>query len=190
MIVSKRTRAEQNYLDKIAHSDGENERKAVPLLEARKQVVRNGLRLLTELHQAVKLLEIGKQRVGTGNVAEGLDYTAMPTVNGIMDVLFIEGVYPDLSPGVGYPQICRSRSLLYRELPQDYETSHNLNMRDDVVDEVGCIFDDRGEGIEPFIAAQYMPDFVAAAAQVAYGNGNNDRYTGLERERFRRRIDK
>ena len=113
----------------------------------------------------------------------------MPNINGVMDLLFVEGVYPELSPGVGYPLICRSRSLLYRDVPPGYELSHPLNMCVDIVDELGRIFDDRPKGLEPFIQDQYQPDFVAAAAQVTFAHNRKDASTARDRQIFACRIE-
>ncbi|KAF2093059.1 hypothetical protein NA57DRAFT_21610, partial [Rhizodiscina lignyota] len=109
-------------------------------------------------------------------------------INGIMDLVFVEGVYPELSPGVGYPEICRSRSLLYRSLPEDYGVSHDLNMCVEIVDDLGRIFDDLGKGLGPFIVDQYLPDFVAAAAQVAFADNWDGNSALREREIFKIRI--
>ena len=74
-------------------------------LASRVLIIQRALVLLSEIHQAIK-----EDTSAASELAR--DLSKRKTVDGLLDLISLEGIYPSLSPGVGIPIERRVRSVL------------------------------------------------------------------------------
>ncbi|KZF19463.1 hypothetical protein L228DRAFT_285874 [Xylona heveae TC161] len=109
-------------------------------------------------------------------------------VNGLFDLISLEGIYPSLSPGVGIPVERRVKSVLpagvvAKPVARDVQTEPNSEAIRDLQDSIDALIqiaqDDR-KGLEPLLRDRTLVDLICGAAELAYGpssiGSNKEKY--------------
>lgn len=119
------------------------------------------------------------------------DYLYQPgyrrTINILLDLIVLEGIYPHVSPGVGIPLQHRVRSLLPEGafksgiMPQEsaVETSSNIFLLEKIADALLCLLKPNGKEFRELVEDRILSDVVAATMELAYGPTMGDQTTRL-----------
>ncbi|KAI9876818.1 MAG: hypothetical protein M1830_005637 [Pleopsidium flavum] len=96
-------------------------------------------------------------------------------VDGLLDLISLEGIYPALSPGVGIPIERRVKSVLQagvaaRPVLSDLDTRHekDVNLLRKVLDGLSKIILAGNEGINPAVRERTLVDIICGCAELAY----------------------
>ena len=101
-------------------------------------------------------------------------------VDGLLDLISLEGIYPALSPGVGIPIERRVKSVLQagvaarhaEELGPNEDV--NLDLLKEVVDGLSRIVLDGDKAVNPVIRERNLVDVISGCGELAYGNSCGD----------------
>lgn len=97
-------------------------------------------------------------------------------VDGILDLISLEGIYPALSPGVGIPIERRVKSVLQagvaaRHVAEiDHNEDVNLDLLKEVVDGLSKVILAGDKGVNPAIRERNLVDVICGCGELAYGH--------------------
>ena len=134
----------------------------------RSAVVRRALQLLSELHQSLC------NDPDARKVQEVLFTSASRRlVDGLLDLVSLEGIYPNLLPGVGVPIERRLKSVLQggtvTQLPGGTQSpEHDDDLLLEIVRKLSEIGMSSGEGLCRVLQERTLVDLIAAKAQLAF----------------------
>lgn len=130
--------------------------------------MRRSLQLLLELHQ---------------NLSNDLDHKVRQEVlftlhsrrlvDGLLDLISLEGIYPNLLPGVGVPIERRLKSVLQggtvTQLPESAQSSHkDEDLLLEITIQLSKIAMSSGEGLYEALQERILVDLIAAKAQLVF----------------------
>jgi hypothetical protein len=134
--------------------------------EARREVILKGCRLFISIHDAVSA---DQERPGS---KPSYDSNLLGVVYNLLDLLILEGVYPQLPAGIGSPVERRAKSLLYSKPDPVYTPPKSLGVigfvLKDTLNSIAANFD---VGIEPMQRHRVLIDLIAGNAYLAHSEG-------------------
>ncbi len=118
-------------------------------------------------------------------------------IDGLLDLISLEGIYPALSPGVGIPIERRVKSVLQagvaaRPVLSDLGNRQNkdVDLLREVVDGLSKIALAGNEGINPAVRERTLVDVICGCGDLAYGPSNGDRnQSNIYRRLFDQMLD-
>lgn len=136
----------------------------------RSAVVRRALQLLSELHQNLSNDPNNRTR-------QEVLFTShnRRLVDGLLDLISLEGIYPNLLPGVGVPIERRLKSVLQggtvTQLPQSAEPSHKDDyLLLEISTQLSKIAMSSGEGLCGALQERILVDLIAAKVQLTFSS--------------------
>ena len=100
-------------------------------------------------------------------------------IDGLLDLISLEGIYPSLLPGVGIPVERRVQSILKNGVvtrPVGYEEGNDFRDSALLVEIAGRlreISENKADGLWPALEDRILVDLVALLYQLAYGTGDS-----------------
>lgn len=153
-----------------------------PGYDARTFVIRRALALLLELH-------ITLCKVSDDEVRKLLSQPERrQVVEGLLDLISLEGIYPDLSPGVGIPIGNRVKSVFEKgfvaKLSQagGQPETKNYALLDHIVLQLDIIVSSKDGGLKSALENRIFVDLIAALGELLFGPfpvGNHDALKAL-----------
>jgi hypothetical protein len=138
--------------------------------EIRHQVLLIALDLLEEIWHAAKNLALSDPSSSTSNDLLLRDSVARRTVDGLLDLISLEGIYPQLRSGVGVPIERRVRSILKgtessaNVVARNFDTSFLVN----IAQKLHKVAVQEGNEVSNALRERTLVDVVAAEAQLAF----------------------
>ncbi len=152
------------------------------LRNPRAVVVNAAISLLSDIHAAV---------IEAPDTAQTLyNIKNRRTIDSLLDLISLEGIYPALSPGVGIPIERRVRSVLQagaaaRPLAiTDTREDGDLDLLKDVVSGLNPIILAGDRGVNHFVRERTFVDVICGCAELAYGPSAVDDNQNNEHERL------
>lgn len=130
--------------------------------------VEKALGLLLGIHREAGNAEKHRNESDGGSISL-VDHRCRQVIEGLLDVVVLQGICPFLSAGVGTPYDQRVRITTYNGVRRC--TAHprrNLSLVSKVIYLLCDMSENSGVGIEPFIRDLILPDVVCGAAELAY----------------------
>lgn len=142
-------------------------------LDLRILVIRRALDLLLRIDRALK-----EDRLVASELVQ--DLSRRKTVDGLLDLVSLEGIYPSLSPGVGIPIERRVRSVLRNGVvTRPSPSSDDSQLQDQsLLIEICLAFDEilsDGSGIGPTIQQRLLVDVIAGFGELVYSPSVEDK---------------
>lgn len=137
-------------------------------LASRVLIIRRALVLLLEIHRAVK-----EDTLAASELIQ--DLSKRKTVDGLLDLISLEGIYPSLSPGVGIPIERRVRSVLRNGVvtrpspPGDGPQLRGQSLLAEVCLALDEILE-YGIGLASLIQERTLVDLIAGFGELAYSH--------------------
>ncbi|MCJ1246443.1 hypothetical protein MMC30_003650 [Trapelia coarctata] len=134
----------------------------------RSAVVRRALQLLSELHQALC------KDPDVKRVQEVLfTSSSRRLIDGLLDLISLEGIYPNLLPGLGVPIERRLKSVLQggtvTQLPEGTQSpEHDEDLLLQIANQLSAIGMSSGEGLCGALQKRTLVDLIAVKAQFAF----------------------
>ena len=99
--------------------------------------------------------------------------TSRRTIDALLDLISLEGIYPLLLPGVGVPIERRVKSVFQgsfttRTADADQTSNTDLTLLVNIADELRLIATDSGRGVSGPLRERTLVDLIAALAQLAF----------------------
>lgn len=101
------------------------------------------------------------------------DASLAGVVYGLLDLVALLGMVPQLSPDVTFSE--RPKSVLHAPLPDLAVIGEDLSTLFDVVRRVMSILEQYGSGIQPLLSQRILPDIIAALAHLSYSPETDER---------------
>ena len=140
-----------------------------PEPNARGDVVRKSLGLLLDIHESLSELDQNSPELLEVLRTSG----SRKTVDALLDLISLEGIYPSLLPGVGVPIERRVTSVLHGGVPSKQgDAVQHENVLINVVDSLNIIAKSQGHGLSAALRERTFVDLIAANAQLAYDPTN------------------
>ena len=141
----------------------------------RNAVIRKALTLLLDIHYCLT-------KTSSGQHSDDIlhDSTNRKVINGLLDLISIEGIYPFLSPGVGVPIERRVKSVLQnavvKESPQSESRSENLDkeLLTEIIDSLYEISEAKGSGLNSALQTRTLVDLISGAGELAFADPIQD----------------
>lgn len=137
---------------------------------SRRAVVRRALQLLSELHQILSNDPDNRLR-------QGVLFTSQSRrlVDGLLDLISLEGIYPNLLPGVGVPIERRLKSVLQggtvTQLPQSAQPSHkDEDLLLEISTQLSKIAISSDEGLCGALQERILVDLIATKVQLTFSS--------------------
>lgn len=128
-------------------------------------VIREALALWLNIHRALL------SNSDSSNVGNVLQFsTSRRVVDGLLDLISLEGIYPCLSPDVGIPIERRVRSVLQGGVVTQpvMEAQGGGDLLAEIVDGLYPVVKDRGKGLGLALRERTLVDVIAGAGQLAF----------------------
>ena len=142
----------------------------------RSAVVKQALGLLLGIHNALC------NSPADDNVCEFLyNSSNRRIIDSLFDLISLEGIYPNLSSGVGVPIERRVKSVLRggleaRTAPSGEKAGdHDQDLLVEVVNKLRGVAESKGKGLCSVFRERTFVDLIAALGQLAYGSSSCDR---------------
>ncbi|MCJ1383146.1 hypothetical protein MMC17_006259 [Xylographa soralifera] len=136
-------------------------------------IIRKALALLLDIHHQLEVSQNTKLR-------DEVLYNSgsRRTVDALLDLISLEGIYPNLLPGVGVPIQRRVKSILRngtvsRVAEPDGEIDHDFELLLYIVTELDILAASNGSGLYSAFVERTLVDLIAARGQIAYGPNVN-----------------
>ena len=132
---------------------------------ARKTVIRRALALWLDIHHALL------SDPDTSSASKMMySSSSRRVVDGLLDLISLEGIYPCLSPGVGIPIERRVRSVLQGGVvPQPVtEAQGDEELLTAIVNDLYPVVKDGGNGLGLALRERTLVDVIAGAGQLAF----------------------
>ena len=107
-------------------------------------------------------------------------------IDGLLDLISLEGIYPALSPGVGIPIERRVKSVLQGGVAarpvsanSDNGQSRDLNLLKKVIDSLSKIALAGEKGVNPALRERTLVDVICGCAELAYGPPSSSRHQNI-----------
>ena len=146
---------------------------AVSFSDARRGVISKALELLREIHNFLL------RSSGPGQTQQALHVSSnRRLIDGLFDLVSLEGIYPCLLPGVGIPIERRVKSVLQGGIVTRPADDGRSREDDDslllslILIELNKIALSDGQGLYPALRERTLVDLVAAQSQVAFAPTN------------------
>ncbi|KAF2855963.1 hypothetical protein T440DRAFT_503667 [Plenodomus tracheiphilus IPT5] len=108
------------------------------------------------------------------------DASLAGVVYGLLDMVTLLGIIPNLSPGVAFSQ--RPKSVLFATFASESRVQEDGKLLPQVIQTVLPILEQEGSGIQPLISQRVLPDIVTALAELSHSPTMNldtrSRYLG------------
>ncbi|MCJ1282898.1 hypothetical protein MMC26_002224 [Xylographa opegraphella] len=136
--------------------------------DPRDVIIRNALTLLLKIHHQLALSGVGTLQNeilhNSGN---------RRTVDALLDLVSLEGIYPDLLPGVGVPVQRRVKSVLRngtvsRAAQAEGQSDQDYNLLLYIVNELDKLASSNGKGLYSAFIERTLVDLIAARGQLAH----------------------
>lgn len=137
-------------------------------LASRFLIIQRAIVLLLEIHRAIK-----EHTLAASDLAK--DLSKRKTVDGLLDLISLEGIYPSLSPGVGIPIERRVKSVLRngvvtRPSPSgDGPQIQGQSLLAEICLSLDKILED-GVGLASFVQERTLVDLIAGLGELAYSH--------------------
>jgi hypothetical protein len=137
-------------------------------------VVETALGLLADIHHAL----LQEKSPAVANEVLYIS-TTRKVVDGLLDLISLEGIYPNLLPGVGVPVERRVQSVLQggvqvRKVGPDEASDSDASLLPHIVHALHMIAMDIGLGLYSILKDRTMVDLIAAESQLAFAPSQND----------------
>ena len=131
------------------------------------------------IHKALDiLLAIHKRLCDDNDDQRGLETLHDPirkkTVDGILDLISLEGIYPSLSAGVGVPLERRVKSVLQggivsKSLTQELQgENQDKALLSEIIQILWSIIEARGKGLQPAVEDRILVDIIAGTGELVF----------------------
>ncbi|MCJ1311959.1 hypothetical protein MMC25_005633 [Agyrium rufum] len=141
--------------------------------DPRRQVIRKALHLIITIHQNLIRAE------WDGKALETLyDSSQRRIIDALFDLISLEGIYPNLQPGVGIPLERRVQSLLKlkgkpgQELCVEKEFDVDDGLLIDIVEQLRVLTKKESRGLSRLFHERGLVDLIAAVGQLAYASAD------------------
>lgn len=128
-------------------------------------VIRRALALWLDIHRALL------SDPNTSNISKVLQSSSgRRTVDGLLDLISLEGIYPSLSPGVGIPIERRVRSILQGGVVTQLvtEAQGGGDLLVEVIDGLYPVVKEGGSGLGLALRERTLVDVIAGVGQLAF----------------------
>ncbi|KAI9809931.1 MAG: hypothetical protein M1825_000364 [Sarcosagium campestre] len=133
---------------------------------ARSQVVRKALALLSDIHNASRSNE---SRSPSDDI-DLLNRQNQRILQGLLDLIFLEGVYPFLSAGVGLPVERKVNSILaVSSIASVASSGDDAGLLQEVLGVLVSVLQSQRSEVQSYLQGRYLIDFIAASAELAFG---------------------
>lgn len=138
----------------------------------RYRVISKALLLLLSIHHALCQRPINSP---SSDVLR--DLKSRRITDGLLDLIFLEGIYPSLSPGVGIPIERRVRSVLKGSIVTRISAEHGQEMKDKtllikITESLTQIATSKENGLGPALQDRTLVDLIAGLGELAYNPTN------------------
>lgn len=140
-------------------------------------IIEKALRLLLEIHE-----ELTQNGTSFGAPDRLHNTQHQRIVDGLLDLLSLEGIYPLLSPGVGIPIEKRVKSVLHgglvtRPSPTDVVSRQGGRaLLSQICRQLCRIFNSNGTGLGPSVQERTLVDVIAGWGELAYAHRLQDEH--------------
>ncbi|MCJ1469407.1 hypothetical protein MMC07_008040 [Pseudocyphellaria aurata] len=143
--------------------------------ELRRKIIEKALALLLEIHACLS------QKAETSDSPNSLQSPSQQkTVDGLLDLISLEGIYPFLSPGVGVPIERRVRSVLRGGIVSkpspagDGAVQKDKSLLAEICDGLYGITKNEGTGLTASLQERTLVDLIAGLGELAYAPLSDD----------------
>lgn len=147
------------------------------------------LSLLLEIHE-----DLSGNGKSSGSPKPLQNPSQQKTVDGLLDLISLEGIYPFLSPGVGVPIERRVRSVLQGGLvskpspANDGAAQEERSLLAEICDRLYGIAQGEGEGLTSSLQERTLVDLIAGLGDLAYAPLLQDQNLGKQHDRMLRSL--
>ena len=156
--------------------------------DLRRRIIKKALFLLLDIHENLS------RSVENSDSAKPLQNPSQQkTVDGLLDLVSLEGIYPFLSSGVGVPIERRVRSVLQGGLvskpsPGGGATYEDKSLLAEICDGLYNITQGEGRGLTSSLQARTLVDLIAGLGDLAYAPSLQENDSKKKRDRIIRSL--
>ena len=165
-IIKAKGESILNILDRFEGKDQDQ------ISNTRNRVISKAISLLLNIHHALCQRPISSP---SSDVLR--DAKSRRIVDGLLDLISLEGIYPSLSPDVGIPIERRVRSVLKggivtRISAEDDQESKDRTLLIKITENLKQIATSKGNGLKPALQDSTLVDLIAGLGELAYNPTN------------------
>lgn len=157
--------------------------------DLRRKIIAKALSLFSDIHEG-----LSQSIEGSSSPKPLQSPSQQKTVDGLLDLISLEGIYPFLSQGVGVPIERRVRSVLKgglvsKQNPKDDGATHqDKSLLAEICDGLYSITNGEGRGLTSSLQERTLVDLIAGLGELAYAPLLQDQRSEKQHDRMLRSL--